>query len=75
MLDHPEPELLFFTYDSKLVLAKQLSLYERGPRPAEFLNTVLVHPSGQLAVVSCYTSRLKIIKLELGEFLHEFDIT
>lgn len=76
MLDHPEPELLFFSYsESALVLDKQLSLQDRGPRPAEFLNAAFVHPSGTIAVISCYTCRLRIIVLENAKFQYDFDLT
>ncbi|KAF8630852.1 hypothetical protein AX17_005211 [Amanita inopinata Kibby_2008] len=80
MIAHPDPELIFFTYiepeggAAELVVKKQLALYERTPRPAEFFNDILVHPSGQLAVVSCYTGKLKIIKLKAGSHREEFDV-
>ena len=42
-------------------------LYERGGRPAEYCNDVLVHPDGKVAVVSCYVGRLKVIVISKGE--------
>lgn len=78
MLDHPEPELLFLVYSeplAQLVVKKQLPLYERSARVAEFFNNLLVDPSGTLAVVSCYTSRLKIIQLSDGKYAGDFDVS
>lgn len=81
MIAHPDPELIFFTYtdtkeaNAELVVKKKLSLYERAPRQAEFFNDVLVHPSGRLAVVSCYTGKLKIIKIHAGNYESDFDVS
>lgn len=80
MLAHPDPELIFLSYAeletgfTELQPTKQLSLYERTPRPAEFFNDILVHPSGKLAVVSCYAGKLKIINLKAGRYQDDFDI-
>ncbi|KAK2459647.1 hypothetical protein APHAL10511_008292 [Amanita phalloides] len=79
MIAHPDPELVFFTYIEsedgigELIVKKQLPLYERAPRPAEFFNDIVVHPSGQLAIVSCYTSKLKVIRMKAGNFEDDFD--
>jgi DNA damage-binding protein 1 len=79
MIAHPDPTLVFLTYletesgGGELVTRKQLSLYERTPRQAEFYNDVLIHPSGKLAVVSCYTGKLKIITLKGGNYSEDFD--
>jgi len=81
MLAHPDPELIFLSYSEsetgtgELTTRKQLSLHERTPRPAEFFNDVLVHPSGKLAVVSCYTGKLKIIKFRAGSYQEDFDVS
>ncbi|PFH53878.1 hypothetical protein AMATHDRAFT_72908 [Amanita thiersii Skay4041] len=81
MIAHPDPELVFFTYTesedgtSELIVKKTLPLYERTPRPAEFFNNILVHPSGQLAIVSCYTGKLKVIKLKAGNYHEDFDVS
>ncbi|KAF9013379.1 CPSF A subunit region-domain-containing protein [Cyathus striatus] len=78
---HPDPELVFFSYTEpeggtpELIPKKQLPLYERTPRPAEFFNNVLLHPSGRLAVVSCYTGKLKFINLRAGNYDNDFDVT
>lgn len=80
LLAHPDPELIFLSYaesesmPAELQLTKQLPLYERTPRAAEFFNDILVHPSGKLAVVSCYIGKLKIINLKAGRFENEFDV-
>lgn len=80
MLTHPEPELLLLRYNEEegsppsLTVDKQISLFERLPRIAEFFTDFLVHPSGELIVVSCYASKLKIINLEDGKYVGEFDV-
>jgi DNA damage-binding protein 1 len=81
LLAHPDPELVFLSYSEseigtgELTARKQLSLYERTPRPAEFFNDVLIHSSGKLAVVSCYTGKLKIIKIKAGNYYEDFDVS
>jgi DNA damage-binding protein 1 len=81
MIAHPDPELIFFTYiepevgRGELVVKKCLPLFERAPRPAEFFNDVLVHPSGQFAVVSCYAGKLKIVKLKAGSYQEDSDVS
>lgn len=81
MIAHPDPALIFLTYtdtesgSAELVIRKQLSLYERSPRQAEFYNDILVHPSGKHAVVSCYAGKLKIINLKGGNYSEDFDVS
>lgn len=80
MIAHPDPELVFFTYIDRqgdnpgLEVSKKLSLFERIARPAEFFNDVLVHPSGKLAIVSCYSGKLKIIRLKSGTYDKDYDV-
>jgi DNA damage-binding protein 1 len=81
MTDHPDPELIFLKYETsdteprRLVRIKQLSLYERSPRPAEFYNNALVDPNGQLVVVSCYAGKLKFILLKNGNYHSDLDLS
>ncbi|TFK70374.1 hypothetical protein BDN72DRAFT_542903 [Pluteus cervinus] len=81
LLAHPDPELIFLSYvdpsgdQPRLVVKKQLPLFERIPRAAEFYNNVLMHPSGRLAVVSCYTGKLKIVHLKGGNHVKDFDVS
>ncbi|KAG6887255.1 hypothetical protein C0992_013155 [Termitomyces sp. T32_za158] len=79
LLGHPDPELVFLAYSensygSQLTATKQLSLYERTPRPAEFFTDIVVHPSGKVAVVSCYVGKLRIVKLKAGNYEEDFDV-
>ncbi|KAG6854676.1 hypothetical protein C0991_003324 [Blastosporella zonata] len=80
LLSHPDPELIFLSYTdnpssgSQLSVKKELSLYERTPRPAEFFTDVVVHPSGKVAVVSCYTGKLRVVKLKAGNYDEDFDV-
>ncbi|KAJ7688236.1 mono-functional DNA-alkylating methyl methanesulfonate N-term-domain-containing protein [Mycena olivaceomarginata] len=80
MLDHPEPELVFLTYTQSdaggmFSTTKRLELVERNhnQRPAEFFNDVLVHPDGKLALVSCYTGKLKVVVLNNGNYKSDCD--
>lgn len=81
MITHPEPELIILTYkesedgERRLVVKKQISLFERLPRTAEFFTDCLVHPSGRLAVVSCYASKLKIVTFKGGNYQQDFDVS
>ncbi|KIM43302.1 hypothetical protein M413DRAFT_444121 [Hebeloma cylindrosporum] len=60
---------------TQLIVQKSLSLFERLPRVAEFFTDFLVHPSGKLAIVSCYAGKLKIIPLKAGKIQDEFDVS
>ncbi|TFK20000.1 hypothetical protein FA15DRAFT_673909 [Coprinopsis marcescibilis] len=81
MTSHPDPELVFFSYkeleggSAELVATKSLSLFERSPREAEFFNDLVVHPSGEVAVASCYVGKLKVIKLKSGGYEKDFDLS
>ena len=81
MITHPEPELIFLSYvesetgAAELVVKKQLTLLDRSPRLSEFFNDLLVHPSGTLAVVHCYSGKLKVVVLKAGNYQHDFDVS
>ncbi|KAF8967077.1 CPSF A subunit region-domain-containing protein [Flammula alnicola] len=81
MLTHPDPELIFLAYEesdagiAQLTVKKQLSLFERLPRIAEYFTDFLIHPSGNLAVVSCYAAKLKVITLKGGNYQEDFDVS
>ncbi|KAF9267572.1 hypothetical protein L218DRAFT_895037 [Marasmius fiardii PR-910] len=73
LLDHPDPATLFLSYSgpsesgsAKLISIGREDLYERGIRPAEYFMNVVVHPNGKVAIVSCYTRRLKVILISEG---------
>ena len=81
MMDHPDPELLFLTYDvspsgfPSLCKVHHESLYQRSPRPAEYFNDVLVDSAGSLAVVSCYAGKLKFLLLKNGHYHSNVDLS
>lgn len=81
MLTHPEPELIFLSYAesetgaAELVVKKRLTLHDRSPRLSEFFNDLLVHPSGTLAVVHCYSGKLKVVVLKAGNYQQDFDVS
>lgn len=73
LTDHPDPKLIILTYvvdnsgNSSIVSKEFVDLYDRYARPAEFVTDVAVDPTGQVAVVSCYTGRLKVVQFEDGK--------
>lgn len=80
LTDHPDPELVFLTFDvsesgkKNLSVTRHLALFERSARPAEFCHDVLVDPSGTIAVVSIYAGKLKIVTLTPeGSYEKDFD--
>ncbi|KAF9485871.1 hypothetical protein BDN70DRAFT_870784 [Pholiota conissans] len=81
MLTHPDPEFIILEYQetedgiAELIVKKQLSLFERLPRTAEFFTDFLIHPSGKLAVASYFAGKLKIIKLKGGNYTEDFDVS
>ena len=81
MLTHPNPELLLLSYREvdgaapTLVVDKTISLYERTLRVAEFFTNVIVHPSGKVAVASCYAGKLKVILFKGGRIVEHFDVS
>ncbi|KAJ6557241.1 CPSF A subunit region-domain-containing protein [Mycena vulgaris] len=78
MIDHPDPELVFLAYNESkrtggtLSTTGRLDLHEKNQRPAEFLNDVVVHPGGKLAIVSCYTGKLRGVVLSEGKYKEDF---
>lgn len=80
LTDHPEPKLIQLTYEvaagvASLVSNSHIDLQDRYARPAEFVTDVLVDPSGKVAAVSCYTGRLKVVRLEDGKIGTNFDVS
>lgn len=85
LTDHPDPELILLEYDDRLGRLTQVkgqSMYEQGPRPMEYLNTVVIDPAGKYAIVCCYAGKLKVIVFvgdddeeeEDDEVFSEFDV-
>lgn len=80
LTDHPDPRLIFFSYSTPsssppfLKILKTLSLYHHPARPSEFLHSVLVDPSGRLALVNCYAGKIKVVELEDGLYTNDFDV-
>ncbi|KAG6831652.1 hypothetical protein H0H87_004602 [Tephrocybe sp. NHM501043] len=58
----------------QLTVTKELSLYERTPQPAEYFTDIVVHPSGKIAIASCYKGKLRVIKLKAGHHEEDFDV-
>ena len=81
MFTHPDPEFLILSYEEdqfghgRLVVQKQIPLFERPRRMAEFFTDCIVHPSGKLSIVSCYAGKFKVIKLKGGKYVEDFDVS
>jgi len=82
LTDHPDPRLIFFSYSTPssggpfLKALKTLSLSQHLPRPSEseFLHSITVDPSGSVAVLNCYTGKIKVVELEDGLYTNDFDV-
>ncbi|KAF7299245.1 CPSF-A domain-containing protein [Mycena indigotica] len=75
LIDHPEPELVFLELKpTGLAVTKRLDLAEQKPH-AEFCdhNNLVVHPDGKLAVVHCYTGKLRLVRLKRGRYDRDSD--
>jgi DNA damage-binding protein 1 len=80
LTDHPDPRLIFFSYSTPsssspfLKALKTLSLYHHHVRPSEYLHSVTVDPSGRVALVNCYTGKIKVVEIEDGLYTNDFDV-
>lgn len=81
MTDHPDPKLVLMTYSlengvASLNPASHVSLVDRAARQAEFVTDFQVDPTGKVIVASCYTGKLKVVKLKDGELdKNPFDVS
>ncbi|PCH40170.1 hypothetical protein WOLCODRAFT_67201 [Wolfiporia cocos MD-104 SS10] len=72
LTDHPDPRLITLTYSvneegvASLASKEHIELHDRYARPAEFVTDVFVDTHGTLAVVSCYTGKLKVVQYKNG---------
>jgi DNA damage-binding protein 1 len=80
LTDHPDPRLVFLSYSIPssgspfLKTLKTLSLHHHHARPSEFLHSILVDPSGRVAVVNGYTGKIKVVELDDGLYANDFDV-
>ncbi|KAI0308473.1 hypothetical protein OF83DRAFT_1180779 [Amylostereum chailletii] len=84
LTDHPEPQLIVLSYDpgaNTLDRDLHLNLTERNARVSEFFHDVAVSPLGDIAVVSCYSGKLRAVRLvgksnanELDQTIPEFNL-
>ncbi|TFY70381.1 hypothetical protein EVG20_g2619 [Dentipellis fragilis] len=82
MTDHPEPKLAVLTFnvsasgEGALSKLRVVDLQERSSlRHAEFFHDVVVSPSGDVALASCYAGKLKVLVFDDGKLKQEFDVT
>jgi DNA damage-binding protein 1 len=80
LTDHPDSRLVFLSYSTPSVgspflkTLKTLTLHHHLARPSEFLHSILVDPSGRVAVVNNYAGKIKVVELEDGLYSNDFDI-
>ncbi|TFY79541.1 hypothetical protein EWM64_g4471 [Hericium alpestre] len=79
MTDHPDPKLVVLTFrvpQGTLATLHTVSLQEQSPvRNNEFLQDVIVDPSGEVIVAACYIGRLKVLKLQDEKLSSQFDVS
>ncbi|KLO05927.1 hypothetical protein SCHPADRAFT_917631 [Schizopora paradoxa] len=75
--DHPDPRLLLFQYvpghSPHLECTETISLLEKNARAAEYFCTSIVDPTGDIAVVSSYVGKLKVLELSDGKCVSNSD--
>lgn len=79
LLDHPQPKLLLLKYDASsetpyLKTAWSSDLYDRHARHAEFFTDIVTSAFGEVAVVSCYVGKLKVVCFDKGKVSKDFDV-
>ncbi|KAI0647974.1 CPSF A subunit region-domain-containing protein [Trametes meyenii] len=80
MTDHPDPNIVLMIYSmdgggSSLTPGDLNTLKDSSARPAEFVTDFQVDPTGQVAAVSCYAGKLKIIPLSPGQLGPDIDMS
>lgn len=78
LTDHPDAKLVLISYSVNAGIAtleskQYVSLQDRTSRHSEFVNDIIVHPSGKVAVVSCYTGKLRIVTFKDGKIERDYD--
>ncbi|TCD64528.1 hypothetical protein EIP91_003995 [Steccherinum ochraceum] len=79
MVDHPDPRIVVLSYEeengsARLTDVGSVFLHDRVARHAEFCNDVVVDPTGNVAVVSCYVGKLRVLVLNEGVIEQDFDV-
>ena len=79
LTDHPDPRLLLLEYavengQASLSCTWHSSLFDRIARHAEFFTDIAVSESREVAVVSCYVGKLKVIHFLEGEVESDFEV-
>ncbi|KAJ3557088.1 hypothetical protein NM688_g1656 [Phlebia brevispora] len=79
LTDHPDPRVILLEYIVKegqatLECTWSSSLYDRATRHAEFFTDIVVSPSKDVAVVSCYIGKLKVLQFADGEVKSDFEV-
>ncbi|OCH88473.1 hypothetical protein OBBRIDRAFT_780096 [Obba rivulosa] len=80
LTDHPDAKLILLSGVAdaarvNLVSQGHVSLQDRGGRYAEFVTDVFVHPAGEVAVVSCYAGKLKVVQFKHDSIDTHFDVS
>ena len=62
------------TEQPSLKCAWHSSLYDRIARHAELFTDIVVSPSKDVAVISCYVGKLKVVRFVGGQVDSDFDV-
>lgn len=80
--DHPDPRFFLIDYipstgspGPHLEFTRTDSLHERGARPTEFFTGAIVDPSGEVAIISSYVGKLKVLELNDAKIVSDFDVS
>lgn len=79
LTDHPDAKLIVLSYNvdagvASLVSKEHIAIQDRASRHSEFVNDIFVHSSGRVAVVCCYTGKLRIVEFKQGKIALDYDV-
>ena len=79
LTDHPDAKLILLEYHVEAGVAsleskQHVSLQDLNSRHSEFVNDIIVHPSGSVAIVCCYTGKLRVVLFKDGNIEIDYDI-
>ena len=79
LADHPDPRLLLLEYDDEgeqpsLKCVWEDELRDRNGRHAELFTDIVVSPSRDVAITSCYVGKLKVVHFQAGKVDSHFEV-
>ncbi|KAK7682424.1 hypothetical protein QCA50_014629 [Cerrena zonata] len=79
LTDHPDPYAIVLAFDPdsptpSLRTLSSVSLHDRNAQHAEFCTDAIVSPDGEVAIISCYKGKLRVLSLDEGKILDSVDV-